>query len=107
MYGSLITGESNAWGNLENRLTFWIIGWEIFKDYWFTGTGPWTFELLFPKYIADSMLSLDVSANATGSQGPPHSHNIFVQTATETGVIGLGLLIFFMINNIKRRSSTI
>jgi O-antigen ligase len=96
IYGSLITGESNAWGNLENRLTYWEIGWEIFKDYWFTGTGPWTFELLFPKYIADSMLSLYVGGDGTGSQSPPHSHNIFVQTATDSGIIGLVFLLILL-----------
>jgi O-antigen ligase len=95
IYGGLITGESNAWTGLENRLTYWKIGWEIFKDYWFTGTGPWTFELLFPKYLAGSMLSI-ASWSAT-SQYPPHSHNIFIQTATDTGLIGLGFLLILLI----------
>jgi O-antigen ligase len=95
IYGGLITGESNAWANLENRIKFWTIGWEIFKDYWLTGTGPWTFELLFPKYLADSMLSLVAWSSIL--QHPPHSHNIFVQTAIDSGVIGLGLLLTFLI----------
>ncbi len=91
MYGGIITGESSAWTGLENRFTYWEIGWEIFKDYWFTGTGPWTFELLFPKYLAGSMLSLETSQNS------PHSHNIFIQTATDTGFIGLGFLLILLI----------
>ncbi len=95
IYGGLITGESTAWVGLENRLTYWEIGWEIFKDYWFTGTGPWTFELLFPKYLAGSMLSL-VGWSET-MQYPPHSHNIFVQTATDLGIIGLGFLLILLI----------
>ena len=94
LYGGIITGESNAWGNLENRSTFWVIGWEIFKDYWLTGAGPWTFELLFPKYFAGSMLSL-VDWGST-SQYPPHAHNIFVQTATDSGIIGLVFLLILL-----------
>jgi hypothetical protein len=100
IYGGLITGESSAWIGLENRLTYWKIGWEIFKDYWFTGTGPNTFELLFPNYLAGSMLSL--LAWEETSQHPPHSHNIFVQTATDSGVIGLGLLLIFLISIYSR-----
>jgi O-antigen ligase len=101
IYGGLITGESSAWLSLKNRLTYWKIGWEIFKDYWLTGTGPWTFELLFPKYLAGSMLSLVVWSKAMQSivelPNPPHSHNIFVQTATDSGVIGLGFLLILLI----------
>ena len=36
---------------LPNRLVYWETGWGIFKDYWLTGTGPWTYELLFPVYL--------------------------------------------------------
>jgi len=89
------TGELAAWVNLANRLVYWDTGWGIFKDYWLTGTGPWTFELLFPVYLGKETSGL-VEGFAY-VVNPPHSHNNFVQTATETGVIGLGLLILFMI----------
>jgi len=92
---NVFTGKYNAWDNLVHRLVFWETGWGIFKDYWLTGTGPWTYELLFPVY-----LSKETSGLVEGFVyvvNPPHSHNIFVQTATDTGVIGLGLLILFMI----------
>ena len=92
---NVFTGELNAWNNLANRLVFWETGWGIFKDYWLTGTGPWTYELLFPVYLGKATSGL-VEGFAY-VVNPPHSHNIFVQTATDTGVIGLGLLILFMI----------
>ena len=92
---NVFTGELNAWNNLANRLVFWETGWGIFKDYWLTGTGPWTYELLFPVYLGKETSGL-VEGFAY-VVNPPHSHNIFVQTATDTGVIGLGLLILFMI----------
>ena len=89
------TGRLNAWTSLSTRLVFWQTGWGIFKDYWLTGTGPWTFELLFPVYLAKETSSLvegfDYEIN------PPHAHNIFVQIATDTGVIGLGLFMVFLI----------
>jgi len=92
---------------MVNRLVFWKTGWEIFTDYWLTGTGPWTFELLFPVYLTDEtsrlvegfVFNYDVF---NYDVNPPHSHNIFVQTATDTGVIGLGLFMAFLITVYSR-----
>ena len=92
---NVFTGEFRAWGSLVDRLVFWKMGWGMFKDYWLTGTGPWTFELLFPVYLGKETSGL-VEGFAY-VVNPPHSHNIFVQTATDTGVIGLGLLILFIV----------
>ena len=94
---NIFDGDKSPWVNLANRLVFWTTGWGIFKDYWLTGTGPWTFELLYPVYqgkeINDKLKSF---LGMTANPNPPHSHNIFIQTATETGLIGLGLLVAFL-----------
>jgi len=98
--GNIFTGQHNAWQNVAQRLIFWKTGWLIFKDYWFTGTGPWTFELLFPVYQDKKITAVYEEKSFLDSFGdinPPHSHNIFIQTATETGLIGLGLLMTFLI----------
>ena len=92
---NVFTGQHNAWSNLANRLVFWEMGWGIFKDYWLTGTGPSTYELLFPVYLGKEAPGLVECVGLC--LNPPHSHNIFVQVATDTGVIGLGLFILFMV----------
>ena len=92
---NVFTGKHNAWGSLANRLVFWETGWGIFKDYWLTGTGPWTYELLFPVYSGKEILGGLVGDY--GYVNPPHSHNILIQIATDTGVIGLGLFMAFLI----------
>jgi hypothetical protein len=110
---NVLTGDKSPWHNLANRFVFWKTGWQIFKDYRLTGTGPWTFELLFPVYLNDETTELykreletylDPSKGRDTDYGihfshpaPPHSHNMFIQTATETGLIGLVLLIAFLI----------
>ena len=97
---NVFTGELNAWHGLTQRLGFWKTGWGIFKDHWLTGTGPWTYELLFPVYLGketSGLLDQFMAKRFAYSVNPPHSHNIFVQTATDTGVIGLGLLILFIV----------
>jgi len=106
--------------NLSSRLVAWEQGWEIFKDYWLTGTGPWTFELLFPVYLGPEYLGPDMAGwyLSKGTSGLvetffhfkefvhptnlPHSHNILVQIATETGAIGLGLFMAFLITVYSR-----
>ena len=92
---NVFTGEHNVWPNLAHRLVFWETGWGIFKDYWLTGTGPWTYELLFPVYSGKEILGGLVGDY--GYVNPPHSHNILIQIATDTGVIGLGLFMAFLI----------
>ena len=66
------------WGHVENRFMYWAGAWSLFKENWLLGTGLWTFKEFYPqtglKYI------------------PPHAHNMYLQTATETGLIGFGLL---------------
>ncbi len=104
---NIFTGDKSPWHSLANRLVFWKTGWGIFKDYWLTGTGPWTFELLFPVYqdkeITEKTFSIMVKEGTKfGDHSPPHSHNIFIQTATETGLIGLGLLVGFLITLYSR-----
>tara|TARA_Y100001936_G_scaffold179008_1_gene175850 strand:+ start:241 stop:1989 length:1749 start_codon:yes stop_codon:yes gene_type:complete len=77
----------------SNRILFWQGGWEIFKDHWFIGSGPISFALLFPAYY----LNLNPIINKILSSGaPPHAHNIFVQTASDSGIIGLGLMLSFL-----------
>ena len=49
---NVFTGELNAWNHLASRLVVWETGWGIFKDYWLTGTGPSTYELLSPVSVA-------------------------------------------------------
>jgi len=79
--------------NGSNRILFWQGGWEIFKDHWLIGSGPISFALLFPAYYLD----LNPIVNKVLSSGaPPHAHNIFVQIASDSGLIGLGLMLSFL-----------
>ncbi len=68
-----------AFNNIVLRLLYWLGAWRIFIENWLFGSGLWTFMELYPQ---------------TGlERSPPHAHNIYLQTAAETGLIGIGLLI--------------
>ncbi len=76
------------WDHILARFEFWKAAWRIFQDHWIFGSGPWTFNLLYPQYLAES------------EAVHPHAitaHNLFIQTASDSGIIGLALLISLII----------
>jgi len=76
------------------RILFWQGGLEIFKDHWLIGSGPISFALLFPKYYLNFNPIIKNQVLISGA--PPHAHNLFVQTASDSGVIGIGLMLAFL-----------
>lgn len=60
------------------RLSIWQSSLEVIKDYWYRpiGQGAEAFNKVYPLY----------AQNGVGTQ---HAHNFFLQTAVETGLIGI------------------
>jgi O-antigen ligase len=95
--GSLVYLTKGGWtgSSWAQRVLFWQGGWEIFKDYWLIGSGPISFGLLFPKYYLDFNPIIENQVVTGGA--PPHAHNLFIQTASDSGIIGIGLMLAFLI----------
>lgn len=68
-------------GSVEERLEPGLYATQMLRDYPLSGSGGGTFYTAFPKYRPGV-----ISAYFT------YAHNDYVQVATDTGVIGLGLL---------------
>ena len=87
-----------AFNNIVLRMLYWLGAWRIFVEHWLLGSGLWTFVELYPQ------MGLERS--------PAHAHNIYLQTAAETGLIGIGLFIAcitslcFKLFHIYRKGST-
>jgi O-antigen ligase len=75
------------------RVLFWQGAWEIIKDHWLIGSGPLSFNLLFPKYY---FYITPLINNQILTTSPPHAHNFFIQTAADSGLIGIGLMLSFL-----------
>jgi O-antigen ligase len=75
------------------RVLFWQGAWEIFKDHWLIGSGPLSFNLLFPKYY---FYVTPLINNQILTTSPPHTHNFFIQTAADSGLIGISLMLAFL-----------
>ena len=83
-----------AGGQWLNRILFWQGAWEIFKDHWLIGSGPLSFAALFPKYYL--AVTPIINGQTLTSSAPPHAHNLFAQTASDSGLIGIGLMLAFL-----------
>ncbi|MZH41935.1 MAG: hypothetical protein F3740_09045 [Nitrospinae bacterium] len=81
------------------RLWYWLGAWKMFCEHWLLGNGLWTYNDLYP-YTG----LLKISGDPYNIL-PPHAHNLYLQTAAETGLIGILLLSFCLLllfkNNIK------
>lgn len=77
-----------------NRVIFWQGAWEIFKDHWLIGSGPLSFATLFPKYFP--AVTPIINGQTLTSGAPPHAHNLFAQIASDSGLVGIGLILAFL-----------
>lgn len=87
-----LTRRSWSLDHILARVVFWQSAWEIFKDHWLTGSGPNTFPLLYFRYFMKAWVPVDF-IELEPPDGPVHAHNLYLQTASDTGVVGLGLLL--------------
>ena len=76
-------------GTLAKRMVFWKTAWAIFLDHPFTGTGPWTYRVVYPFY------------ESTYAELAAHAHNLFLQTFSEQGLVG-GVLLLLVVAGLVR-----
>jgi O-antigen ligase len=93
-YSKTISESIGPGGSLDQRIYYWQAAWEIIKDHWLTGTGPSTFSLVAPLYLA--MIEDPRNALNGSSMDPSHAHNLYLQFASELGIIGIGLFILLI-----------
>jgi len=89
--------------SLSIRIYYWKGAWEIIKDHWRTGTGPATFNLVAPLYLYEINDQRSIDVGAVSFMNPPSAHNMYLQFASDLGIIGFGLflvLIYFMYSKI-------
>ncbi len=80
--------------SLFNRELFWDAAIRIFLDHPLTGSGSWTFPLLFP-YQGLPPFMMEIAPPRIAAAA--HAHNLFLQTLAEMGLIGFTLLIAALI----------
>ena len=97
-----VTEPEGTWmlAHVGLRLRYWEGAWKIFCEHWLLGSGLWTFSELYP-YTG----LLETYTGSKFNQIPPHVHSLYLQTASETGLIGFALfsscLVYLFRSNIK------
>ncbi len=83
----------DVYSPLHQRFLIWLCGWDMVKEKFFTGKGWGLFELFYPfyqgKYLFVKKLSFRTHAN--------NAHNEIIEVWSQTGTIGLGIYILFII----------
>lgn len=73
------------------RVYIWMGTLLMLRDFWLTGIGPGTeaFTQVYPFYSYSSIVA-------------PHSHNLFLQIITESGIIGIGVFLLLIYLFVRR-----
>lgn len=78
---------------LHQRILIWFCGWDMIKEKPVTGKGWGLYELFYPfyqgKYLFIKKLSHRTHAN--------NAHNEIIEVWSQTGTLGLGLYILFLV----------
>ncbi len=82
--------QTNEASNVQ-RLGIWHGALAMFKAHPVTGAGLGTFEIHFPEFESPEFYSTGAATMVD------HAHNEFLETAAETGLIGLGLLLWLAV----------
>lgn len=81
----------------QQRLLYWEHGWEMMKDFPFTGVGFFNFIPYYNTYYTEDVLYAD--------RGAELPHNIFIQVGTDAGFIALFFFIFLIIYSLTTAAS--
>jgi len=78
--------------SISDRIFWWLSSYNIIKENFLTGTGLGTFEYVYPKYRISKLSSM-------------FAHSSFLQFTTETGIVGILLLIILITLALKKISN--
>lgn len=67
------------------RLAIWRVAGDIYADHWLNGVGPRSFRNIYPDYAPPD----DYFMKLNPESGPTHPHQIVLEIAVETGLIGI------------------
>ena len=82
----LVSGDEEKINQATSlRWDIWKVAGKVFEDHWVNGIGPRGFRYIYAQYANPG----DVWLNKETGLGITHPHQLMVEVAVETGVIGL------------------
>ena len=94
------TASSSSQETFGQRFHAWIAAAHAFAAHPILGSGPGQFRAATSAYFS----AADVRADGSVLGTFPDAHNLIVEYATTTGIIGLGLLVAWVVFSVRGRS---
>ncbi|QPJ64302.1 MAG: O-antigen ligase family protein [Candidatus Nitrohelix vancouverensis] len=89
--------EQGFWTALGLRLVLWKVAFAIVDDFPVSGSGPWTYYLLLPLFLKAYDFSHTPDHIVSELDRMVHAHNWLLQSASDTGLVGLSLLLMGLV----------
>lgn len=83
----------NVWQRQQGHLLIWRDTLKMWLDHPWLGTGSGTFHIYFPGYASKELLAIWPQQQQIVND----AHNEFLQILVETGIIGFGLYLFWLV----------
>lgn len=97
----IVANSSDTWGRIKDfdssgtgRVELWTVAWRMGEDHPLLGVGVDNFLSESVNYVRQPGQLQDVHLI---TEQPHVAHNVYLQQFAETGVIGLGLLVFVLV----------
>lgn len=82
----LVSGDEDKINQATSlRWDIWKVAGKVFEDHWINGIGPRGFRYIYAQYANPG----DIWINPKNGLGITHPHQLMIEVAVETGVIGL------------------
>jgi O-antigen ligase len=87
----------NMWARNQEHRLIWRDSLVMWSNSPWTGTGPGTFHLYFPKFASEQLKKIWPQQQFVVND----AHNEYVQYLTETGILGFGVFLWLLISFYK------
>jgi O-antigen ligase len=91
--------QYKASDSISSRTVMLQVGWDLFQDHWFTGVGWGNFGHAFQQrssWLADRFSQFE-SLGAAYDPNHLGAHNMYLELAVETGIVGLSIWLGLMV----------
>jgi len=83
---------------LSGRVMLFEVATDMARSYWVNGVGVRSYRYVYPEFAGEGDSFLHYSELASQMVGDTHPHQLILEVASETGIIGLlGLSLFFLL----------
>ena len=93
LFAVFVALTTDVWLRQQAHLLIWRDSLVMWAHYPFTGTGPGTFHIYFPRFASEALRAIWPQGQFIVND----AHNEYIQRLAETGIAGLGIFLWLII----------